>query len=118
MDWVARIGGEEFAIVLPETSYEAARAVARKLLTGVSGAKFNTEKRNVLVTASFGLCTLERGPARRTSIGPEDAEDCRPGSVPQQTRRPQSRDGRDSQWRRCAGPVIDRAKGSVSSMTV
>ena len=62
VDWVARIGGEEFAIVLPETSYEAARAVARKLLTGVSGAKFTTEKRNVRVTASFGLCSLTRAP--------------------------------------------------------
>src|SRR6202012_1582560 len=31
VDWVARIGGEEFAIVLPETDYEHALEVARKL---------------------------------------------------------------------------------------
>ena len=29
IDWVARIGGEEFAVVLPETGYEAALEVAR-----------------------------------------------------------------------------------------
>ncbi|MDE2138643.1 MAG: diguanylate cyclase, partial [Gammaproteobacteria bacterium] len=40
IDWVARIGGEEFAIVMPETRYEAAVAVARKLRAAVAGAAF------------------------------------------------------------------------------
>src|SRR5580704_11356014 len=31
VDWVARIGGEEFAVVLPESGYDAALEVARKL---------------------------------------------------------------------------------------
>jgi len=60
VDWVARIGGEEFAIVLPETGYEAALGVARKLRGAVSGEPFTFEGRKVAVTASFGLCGLDR----------------------------------------------------------
>jgi two-component system, cell cycle response regulator len=63
IDWVARIGGEEFAIVLPETGYEASLGVARKLRDGVSGEPFRIESRKVAVTASFGLCGLDKVPA-------------------------------------------------------
>ena len=62
IDWVARIGGEEFAIVLPETGYEASLGVARKLRDGVSGQPFRIEGRKVAVTASFGLCGLDKVP--------------------------------------------------------
>jgi len=60
IDWVARIGGEEFAIVMPETNYEAALAVARKLRTAVGGAAFKVGAKTLQVTASFGLCGLDR----------------------------------------------------------
>src|SRR5579862_664277 len=63
IDWVARIGGEEFAIVLPETGYEASLAVARKLRGGVNGEPFMIEGRKVAVTASFGMCALDKVPA-------------------------------------------------------
>jgi two-component system cell cycle response regulator len=59
IDWVARIGGEEFAIVLPETGYEPALEVARKLRGAVSRTAFKVDKRDIRVSASFGLCTLE-----------------------------------------------------------
>ena len=62
IDWVARIGGEEFAIVLPETGYEPALEVARKLRTAIAQARFTSEKKSVVVTASFGLCGLDRVP--------------------------------------------------------
>jgi len=65
IDWVARIGGEEFAIVLPETSYERAREVARKLRSAIEESAFIVEKKKVRVTASFGLCGIDR--VRRAS---------------------------------------------------
>jgi two-component system, cell cycle response regulator len=63
VDWVARIGGEEFAVVLPETAYEPALEVARKLRQAVAHSPFKTEEGKPLaVTASFGLCGLDRVP--------------------------------------------------------
>jgi diguanylate cyclase (GGDEF)-like protein len=62
VDWIARIGGEEFAIVLPETGYEQALDVARKLRQATASKSFNTQGSSVKVTASFGLCGLERVP--------------------------------------------------------
>jgi two-component system cell cycle response regulator len=62
VDWVARIGGEEFAIVLPETNYEQALDVARKLRASVANTNFAAENRSVEITASFGLCGLESVP--------------------------------------------------------
>jgi two-component system cell cycle response regulator len=62
VDWVARIGGEEFAIVLPETNYEQALDVARKLRSAVANKTFEAQGRGVEVTASFGLCGLESVP--------------------------------------------------------
>ncbi|HXZ60874.1 MAG TPA: diguanylate cyclase [Steroidobacteraceae bacterium] len=63
VDWVARIGGEEFAIVMPETDYQAAVAVARKLRAAVSHAAFKATHRSLKVTASFGLCGMDRVPS-------------------------------------------------------
>jgi two-component system, cell cycle response regulator len=62
VDWVARIGGEEFAIVLPETNYEQALDVARKLRSAVADKTFEAQSRSVEITASFGLCGLESVP--------------------------------------------------------
>src|SRR5262249_40243875 len=62
IDWVARIGGEEVAIVLPEANYEHALEVARKLRATVADKSFSAQSRNIEITASFGLCGLESVP--------------------------------------------------------
>ena len=69
VDWVARIGGEEFAVVLPETAYDAALEVGRKLRAAVAGTPFRHEAKNVPVTASFGLCGLDCVPAGELELG-------------------------------------------------
>lgn len=63
VDWVARIGGEEFAIVLPEVGYQGAREVARKLRALVSHTPFNAQGKPLKVTASFGVCGFDLVPA-------------------------------------------------------
>jgi len=60
VDWVARIGGEEFAVVLPETTYESALEVARKLRSGIAQTPFKVDSKTLQVTASFGLCGVDR----------------------------------------------------------
>jgi two-component system, cell cycle response regulator len=68
VDWVARIGGEEFAIVLPETGYQPALDAARTLRSGIANKSFSVQGREVKVTASFGLCGLDHVPAGERKI--------------------------------------------------
>jgi two-component system cell cycle response regulator len=68
VDWIARLGGEEFSIVLPETSQEAAMLVARKLRAAMSDQPFTVEGVAVDVTASFGICSIELVPRDQPKI--------------------------------------------------
>ena len=54
-DLHARYGGEEFCFLLPETDRNGAHVLAERLRAAVAGLRFQTEKRNFSVTASFGL---------------------------------------------------------------
>ena len=54
-DSVCRYGGEEFAIVLPDTDSEAAEAVAQRLLESVRKEDWP----NKAVTLSVGICSTQ-----------------------------------------------------------
>jgi two-component system, cell cycle response regulator len=68
LDWVARLGGEEFAVVLPDTGYAPALDIARKLRDGVGHAPFTVDNRTVKITASFGLCGMDCVPREKPRL--------------------------------------------------
>lgn len=56
-DLVGRLGGEEFIVLLPNTSVEAGRKLAEKLRLRLEGSPVPWEATRIGVTASFGLAS-------------------------------------------------------------
>lgn len=70
-DTPARFGGEEFAIVLPETALDNARVVIEKIRTTFGQRWFVVEETGAEVghvTASFGLTRLRKGDTMQSLI--------------------------------------------------
>ncbi len=57
-DTLCRFGGEEFIILLPQTSMEDAVAVANKLLLAISSQTFIVENHSLNITVSIGVSRL------------------------------------------------------------
>ncbi len=58
-DWVARVGGEEFAVVLPEVAIPKALLIARRLCERIGRAPYPTAAGPLSVTGSFGISGFE-----------------------------------------------------------
>lgn len=72
-DYIGRMGGEEFAALLPNTNRSGALEVAEKLRAAIERLKFVFGKQEISVTASFGVVSLD--PANRdfkTMLGHAD----------------------------------------------
>jgi len=54
-DVLARWGGEELILLLPETNLDAAIALAERLRTLISGMRLSYQGKEILFTASFGV---------------------------------------------------------------
>lgn len=61
IDVVGRLGGEEFGVLLPETTQEAALEVAGRILEQMRAHEFNLEGHRFRVTISVGLAECRRG---------------------------------------------------------
>lgn len=70
IDTLARWGGEEFAILLPQTDLSEARLVAKKLCNGLAHHRFPTVGS---VTASFGVATVQTDESCATMLGRADS---------------------------------------------
>ncbi len=57
-DILARFGGEEFTILLPETSVEGALKVAEKVRQAIEHCTFPGQMEKLKLTASFGIASL------------------------------------------------------------
>lgn len=60
-DILGRFGGEEFAIVLPETTLEGAHEIAERLRESIQSCQVAlVSGKTLTVTASFGVACIER----------------------------------------------------------
>ncbi|AMY68783.1 sensor domain-containing diguanylate cyclase [Frigidibacter mobilis] len=57
-DLLGRLGGEEFAVLLPQINAKGALDLAERLRTLVAAAPVETNGASLRVTASFGVCSL------------------------------------------------------------
>jgi diguanylate cyclase (GGDEF)-like protein len=59
-DIVARIGGEEFVLVLPGTEIREATAIADELCIRMATSPMVTEGRQIVMTSSFGVASISK----------------------------------------------------------
>jgi two-component system cell cycle response regulator len=60
-DVVARYGGEEFAVIVPGATTLGAALLAQRARTAIENAVIDHDARQLRVTASLGVATIERG---------------------------------------------------------
>lgn len=54
-DWVARFGGEEFLVCMPDSNLETALATAENMRRSLEESCISFENKNISITASFGI---------------------------------------------------------------
>jgi len=72
-DIVSRWGGEEFLILLPETSLEGGRIVAEKIRNRIAGEPFFWGGKAIFLTTSIGVAAYDKGSSLDECIRRADA---------------------------------------------
>ena len=67
-DVCARWGGEEFLILLTETSIDGALILARKILDSISMTEFKANRPGIRITTSIGMCEYRAGQSISESV--------------------------------------------------
>jgi diguanylate cyclase (GGDEF)-like protein len=65
-DWFARVGGEEFAVVLTHTPFTGAQLVAERLRAQIGHPAFKTAAGRLAITVSIGVSGTEAVPRSDT----------------------------------------------------
>ncbi|MGC2854794.1 diguanylate cyclase [Novispirillum sp. DQ9] len=73
VDILGRLGGEEFALVLPDTDGDGAMLVAERLRQALAAAPVPADGVDIPVTSSFGVAVLTAGEALDSLLGRADA---------------------------------------------
>jgi diguanylate cyclase (GGDEF)-like protein len=58
VDMVGRLGGEEFVVVMPETSAEGALAASQNVMSNIRQTRLRTDDFNIPMTVSIGIATV------------------------------------------------------------
>ncbi|WP_019615067.1 sensor domain-containing diguanylate cyclase [Psychromonas ossibalaenae] len=61
-DYLGRVGGEEFALLLPDTNIDEALRIAEKLRQTVENTEFNCKECSLSITVSIGLSSIIEQP--------------------------------------------------------
>jgi diguanylate cyclase (GGDEF)-like protein/PAS domain S-box-containing protein len=72
-DHIGRYGGEEFAVLLPETTLEAAREVLERIRQAVSGMRLAFEGKELTITVSAGVVSVQTGEPFEAALARADA---------------------------------------------
>lgn len=72
VDRVARWGGEEFILLLPETGRDGAVVLAEKLREYIAGNLFEYEGERLSITMTFGIATHRKGESLEACINRAD----------------------------------------------
>ncbi|KQP88382.1 GGDEF domain-containing protein [Methylobacterium sp. Leaf117] len=73
LDFIGRTGGEEFAIVLPDTSLEVGHAFAERLRDAVAATSVPAMDAAVTITVSIGLAQARQGESLESAMQRADA---------------------------------------------
>jgi diguanylate cyclase (GGDEF)-like protein len=71
-DQLGRLGGVEFAILLPRTSEQDAAMVAERIRAAIGATKVKTERAMISLTASFGVTTIRADDSSVTLLARAD----------------------------------------------
>lgn len=72
VDFFCRYGGEEFVVILPETTLEKATTLLEKIRIAIAGTAFNYKNDPLSITLSIGITQFRQGDSIASAFGRAD----------------------------------------------